>query len=74
MYKAKNGFVLQNDEAPGGWKIREAQDIETALYSFPYFQTVASGILWDAIGQAITERKVYEDIKDFAQYLATNYI
>lgn len=74
MYKARNGFTLHNDEAPGGWRIQDAADIETALYSFPYFQTVASEIIWDAIGQAVTERKEYDDIKEFAEYLATNYI
>ena len=74
MYQAKNGFVLRSDAAPGGWTIRTPQDIETALLSFPYFQTVASGILWEAITEAVQERKEFADIKEFAQFLATNYI
>lgn len=74
MYKAKNGFTLQDDSAPGGWTIKTAQDIETALYSFPYFQTVASGVLWDAIAQAVNDRRDYADIKEFAQYLADCYV
>ena len=74
MYKAQNGFTLQSSETPDGWTIQSAQDILTALLSFPYFQTVAEGILWEAIGQAVETRKEYADIKEFAQYLAENYI
>lgn len=74
MYKAKNGFVLLDDTAPGGWTIRSARDIETALLSFPYFQTVSSVILWGAIAQAVQDQKEHENIKEFAQYIAKNYI
>ena len=74
MYKAKNGFILNDDTAPGGWTIKSAQDLETALLSFPYFQTVYTGILWEAIQQAVETRKEYADIKEFAQYIAENYI
>ena len=74
MYKARNGFTRHDDTAPGGWTIREAQDIVTALLSYPYFQTVDTGILWEAIGQAVEARKEYADIKEFAQYIAENYI
>jgi len=35
---------------------------------------VASAFLWEAIGQAVQERKEYKDIKEFAEYLAENYI
>lgn len=75
MYTAQNGFALRDDTAPGGgWTIRTAEDIETALYSFPHFQTVASGILWEAITQAVQDRKEYADIRDFAEYLAKYYV
>ena len=74
MYKAKNGFSLDNSETPGGWTIRDAQDILTALLAYPYFQTVDTGILWEKIGQAVDARKEYADIKEFAQFLADNYI
>lgn len=75
MYRAKNGFILQDDTAPGGgWTIRTAEDIETALLSFPVFQTVASGILWEQIAQAVEARKEYANITEFAQFLADNYI
>ena len=74
MYKAKNGFTLQDDSAPGGWTIKTAQDIETALYSYPHFQTVSWEFLWEAIAQAVQERKEYADIQEFAEYLAANYI
>lgn len=74
MYKAKNGFTLLNAETPEGWRISRAEDIITALLSFPYFQTVATGIIWEAIGQAVNDRKEYTDIRDLAQYIAQNYI
>lgn len=74
MYKAKNGFTLQNAETPDGWTIKDAQDIMTALLAFPVFQTVDTGILWQALGDATEERKEYADIKDLAEHLATYYI
>lgn len=74
MYKAKNGFTLQDSTTPDGWQIRTADDILTALLSFSYFQTVDAGILWDAIDQATTARKEYDDITELAQHLAENYI
>ena len=74
VYRGVNGFTLRSDKAPGGWTIQSPQDIETALYSFPYFQTVAWEFLWEAIAQAVAERKEYKDIKEFAEYLAENYI
>jgi len=74
VYKAKNGFTLLNADTPDGWTIRNAQDILTALLSRPIFQTVDTGILWDAVGQAVEARKEYADIKEFADFLAGNYI
>ena len=74
MYKARNGFTLHSSETPDGWTIRRAEDILTALLSFPIFQTADTGILWEAVGQAVETRKEYADIKDFAQYIAKNYI
>ena len=74
MYKGMNGFTLRSAKAPGGWIIQSPQDIETALYSYPYFQTVAWEFLWEAIAQAVRERKDYENIEEFAQFLAANYI
>lgn len=74
MYKGVNGFVLRSAKAPGGWIIQSPQDIETALYSYSHFQTVAWEFLWEAIAQAVQERKEYADIQEFAEYLAENYI
>lgn len=74
MYQAKNGFTLLDATTPDGWTIQTAEDILTALLAFPYFQSVADCFLWDAIGRAAEERKVYDDIKDLAAYIAKNYI
>lgn len=74
MYKGKNGFTLVNDETPGGWRIKTPEDIATALQTYPVFQTVAEGFLWEAIGQAVTDRKEYQDIEDLAKFIATRYI
>lgn len=75
MYQAKNGFTLEDDTAPGGgWTIRSADDILTALLTFPAFETVAAGFIWEAIAQATETRKVYANITDLAQELAENYI
>lgn len=74
MYKAANGFVLLDSMTPGGWPIREAQDIVKALEAIPAFQTVAAPFIWRAIEQATADRKVYADIKDLAGSLLKSYI
>ena len=73
-YRAINGFTLETADTGKGWTIRTADDIITALLGYPYFQTVDTGILWDEITQAVTERKEYRDINEFAEYLAENFI
>ena len=74
MYKARNGFTLHDAETPDGWTIQTAEDILTALLAFPAFQTVSQYFIWDAIDRATTDRKEYADIREFAEYLLTNYI
>ncbi len=74
MYKGPRGFILRSTETPGGWNIQTLQDVETALYTFPAFQTVYSGFLLEALEQAIADRKEYEDITELAEFLAANYI
>lgn len=74
MYEAKNGFKLLDATTPQGWTIKAAGDIITALLSFPAFQTVDTGILWDAIEQATDSRKEYKNIEDLAAFLASDYI
>lgn len=74
MYRAKNGFTLQDAATPWGWTIREPGDIITALLAFPHFQTVHEAFLWDAIARAVETRKEYADIREFAQYIAENYV
>ena len=74
MYKAKNGFTLKDDTAPGGWIIKTPQDILTALLSYPEFDTVADGLLFEALDEAIKERKEYDNINDLADFLTQNYV
>ena len=74
MYKAKNGLILKDSTTPDGWTIRDGNDIITALLAFPYFQTVATCFILEALQQAADSRKEYADIKDLAAYIAENYI
>jgi len=74
MYKARNGFTLKDDAAPAGFTIEQPQDIITALLYYPAFETVGTAFIWEALDQAITERKEYANIDDLAEYLTTNYI
>lgn len=74
MYKGPKGLIIKNDKTPSGWKIQNMQDVETALYSLPAFQTVYSGFLMEAVAQAIQERKEYSNITELAEYIAANYI
>lgn len=74
MYKARNGFTLQDADTGRGWEIRNAEDILTALLSYPAFQSVPDAIMWRAMDQATRNRKEYANIKEFAEHLLTNYI
>ena len=74
MYIARNGFTLDDDMTPQGWQIRDAGDILTALLAFPYFETVADCFIWEALAQAMEERKHYQNIEDLAQFMAENFI
>ena len=74
MYKAKNGLILDDNATGQGWSIESAQDLKNALLIFPIFQTVHDHALWMAVNEAIKDRKHYADIKDFAQFVADNYI
>lgn len=74
MYKAKNGFTLRDETTPGGWKITQAQDILTALLEYQVFQTVASPFIWEAIQNAIEDRREWENITELAEYISENYI
>lgn len=74
MYKAQNGFTLNDATTAQGWTIRTPEDIINALLSFPYFQTVAPGLLLEALEQATESRKEYDNINDLAEHLAAYYI
>ena len=74
MYKARNGFTLQDSNTPAGFEIKTPQDIITALLCYPAFETVADVFILDALEQAIKERKTYANIDELAEYLTANYI
>lgn len=74
MYKAKNGFTLLSAETPDGWTIRRPEDIILYLTGQPYFSTVATPFLWEALEQAAESRKEYADVDELAAYIAENYI
>lgn len=74
MYKAKNGLMINDSMTPAGFEIRTAEDILTALYYFPAFQTVTAGFIFEALTEAIKARKEYANITDLAEFLAANYI
>lgn len=74
MYKAQNGFTLNDATTAQGWTIRTPEDIINALLAFPHFQTVAPGLLLEALEQAAESRKEYDNINDLAEHLAAYYI
>jgi len=74
MYRAQNGFTLKDETTPSGWKISSAPDIITALLEFPIFQTVATPFIWESIRYAIEDRKQYENITEFAEFISEHYI
>lgn len=74
QYKGPRGLIIKNANTGRGWKIRNLQDLETALYMYPAFETVYSGFILEALEQALKERKEYENVEDLANFLMENYI
>ena len=74
MFKANNGFTLQDAGTKWGWDIKTPEDLITALLGMPQFDTVYSEFICEALKQAMEERLEYANIDDLADYLATNYL
>lgn len=74
MYKAKNGFMLNDNTTKWGWPIKTARDIATALQWYGAFATVETEFLLEAFASACEERLVYDDIEAFGNFLLANYI
>ena len=53
QYKGPRGLIIKNANTGRGWKIRNLQDLETALYMYPAFETVYSGFILEALEQAL---------------------
>lgn len=75
MYTATRCRITLKDSATAaGFDIRTDADIITALLFYPYFQTVDTGILWEAIEQAAENRSEYDSLRQLADVLAAEYI
>lgn len=74
MYKAKNGIILINPETPNGWTIKSDDDILTYLTGLPYFASVYSTFIAEAIEGAAEMQQTYNNIDELAAYIAENYI
>ena len=72
MYQGN--ITLIDATTPDGWTIKSMDDVILALLAFPYFQTVATPFIVEAIQQSIKDRREYENITDLAQHIAENYI
>lgn len=69
-----NGFTLYDNTAPDGGKIESDHDVVDALSTFPAFQTVHTDIIWEAFDLAMSDRKHYQDITEFADFLAKHFL
>ena len=74
MFKASNGFTLKDASTKWGWDIKDGNDLITALMGMPYFATVATGFIIEAVKESMRDRLIYDDIKDLANHIAANYI
>ena len=74
MYRAKDGFTLEDNSTKWGWEIKSTQDIITALEGYPAFSTVAEGFISRALFYAAQDRDTYKDIEELGQYILTNYL
>ncbi len=69
-----NKIVLLDATTPEGWSIASDSDIVLALMGMPYFATVATPFIEDAIKQAAGDRQTFDNVQDLAQHIAENYI
>jgi hypothetical protein len=70
-----NGIVTLSDATtPEGWSITSDRDIVLALMGMPYFATVATPFIEDAVEQSARDRRDYDNVRDLAQHIAENYI
>ena len=69
-----NKIVLLDATTPEGWSIASDSDIILALMSLPYFATVATPFIEDAVEQSARDRRDYDNVRDLAQHIAENYI
>ena len=69
-----NKIVLLDATTPEGWSITSDSDIVLALMGMPYFATVATPFIEDAIKQAAGDRPAFDNVQDLAQHIAENYI
>ena len=57
-----------------GWTIKSMDDLILAILGYPYFQTVASCFVKEAVESAINDRAEWNDVEEFVGYIAEMYI
>lgn len=72
--KGKTMIKLNDSRTKWGWEIKSNDDVILALDGYSIFQTVARCFIEEAVKEAEHDRSEWNDIEEFAQYIAENYI
>lgn len=65
---------LKDRKTEWGWDVRTSDDLVLALEGDPYFQTVATPVIEEAVENAMYDRREWESVNEIADYIASNYI
>ena len=67
-------IALKDTSTKWGWKIKNTRDLVLAVLGYPYFQTVDSLLIEEAVESAAHDREEWNDVHELAQYTAETYI
>lgn len=66
-------LFIDNTDTTWGWTVKTFDELVLALEGMELFETVPEGIIEDAVRQTAAEGRHFEDLDQFAKYVAYNY-
>ena len=67
-------ITLGDNMTKWGWRIRDDNDLITALYGYPVFDTVYSGFMIEAIKNSGKDKRRWKDVKELGNHILGNYV
>lgn len=67
-------IALKDRKTKWGWEVKTFDDLVLAVSGYPYFETVATCFIEEAVVSAAHDRSEWNDVREIAQHIAENYI